>query len=150
MVNTLKNISAYQSEPPADLQPRIIASGPLYPREKVLAVLDCGKTPSPFTKKCVQDLERFCLDLEKDVPELIRAALTSGTFLGSEWCQGKSPTLVVACDAYRLFRSEWVVHARKDMRFEYYVKFALKRPKDENSQPELILIVSCHLSEERR
>jgi len=149
MVNTLKNISAYESEPPANLEPRIIEGGPLYGREKVLAALRSGRTLSPFTKKCVQDLERFSLDLETDVPKLICDALTTGVFLGSEWCQGKSPKFVVACDAYRLCRDEWVQHARKDMRFEYYVKFALKRPKDENSEPELILIVSCHLSEER-
>ena len=150
MVNTLKNISAYQGEPPENLEPRIIESGPLYSRAKVLAALRLGRTPSPFTKKCVRDLERFSLDLEKDVPDLIREALTSGTFLGSEWCQGKSPKLVVACDAYRLLRNEWVPYARKEMLFEYYVKYALKRPKDENSEPELILIVSCHLSEDRR
>ena len=132
------------------LEPRSIGDGPLYEKNKVLDALTRKIVPKPFTKKCVQDLERLSLDLENDVPELIRDALTAGDFIGSEWCQGKAPKLVVACDAYSLSRKEWVPYAHKEMCFEYYVKFALKRPKNENSELELILIVSCHLSEERR
>tara|TARA_B100001559_G_C16463012_1_gene605085 strand:+ start:718 stop:1170 length:453 start_codon:yes stop_codon:yes gene_type:complete len=150
MVNTLKNISAYEGEPPMNLEPRSIDDGPLYAKDKVLNALTRKVVPKPFTKKCVHDLERYSLDLENDVPELIREALTVGRFIGSEWCKGKSPKLVIACDAYSLHRKEWVQYAHKEMCFEYYVKFALKRPKDENSEPELILIASCHLSEERR
>ena len=150
MVNTLKNISAYDGEPPVNLKPRSIDDGPLYAKDKVLDALARNIVPIPFTKKCVHDLERFSLDLENDVPGLIREALTTGRFIGSEWCQGKAPKLVVACDAYSLYRKEWVPNAHKEMCFEYYVKFALKRPKDTSSEPELILIVSCHLSEERR
>ena len=78
---------------------------------------------------------------DADVLELLKCALTTGIFKGSEWCVAKPGGSWAACDSYQVIRSEWVENAHKNMQFEYYVKFAIGKSGD------LILIVSCHLSD---
>jgi hypothetical protein len=143
MVNNLKNISAYQGEPPANLEPRIIASGPLYESGQVLQLLAEEQALKLWTRKSQIDVQRMSMDRE-DIADLVKEALMNGTFLGSEWCYQKPAGPVAACDAYRLSRLEYPPNSRMEMRFDYYVKFALSR------SGTLLLIVSCHLSEDRR
>lgn len=66
--------------------------------------------------------------------------ITQGQYVNSQWCVQKPTGPWAACDGYRLFRDEWVEYAHKEMRYEYYVKFAIGKTG------KLLLLVSCHLS----
>ena len=143
MVNNI-NLSNYVGSLPASENAgRKIMGGPLYERNQVLSVLSLGVSViTPWTRKCISDLKKYNLD-HSDVLELLKCALTTGVFKGSEWCVAKSGGAWAACDSYQVIRSEWVENAHKNMQFEYYVKFALGKSGN------LILTVSCHLSEDR-
>ncbi|PPK75628.1 hypothetical protein B0F87_10597 [Methylobacter tundripaludum] len=143
MVNNV-NVSCYNGTPPqTENSNRKIAGGPVYNHEDLAALLKNGEGMLlAWSKKCINDLQKYELTLE-DALELIQLALQEGTFLGSEWCIQKPSGPWAACDAYRLYRSEWILHAHKDMRIEYYVKFAIAKTG------VLILIASCHPSEDR-
>lgn len=143
MVNNI-NISSYSSSlPPSESADRKIIGGPLYELSQVLSVLSQGESViKPWTRKCISDLKKYNLD-HSDVLDLLKCALTTGIFKGSEWCVAKPGGAWAACDSYQVFRSEWVEYAHKNMQFEYYVKFAIGKSGN------LILTVSCHLSEDR-
>jgi len=143
MVNNI-NLSNYVGSLPAsENASRKIMGGPLYERNQVLSVLSLGVSViSPWTRKCISDLKKYNLD-HSDVLELLKCALTTGIFKGSEWCVAKPGGAWAACDSYQVIRSEWVENAHKNMQFEYYVKFAIGKSGN------LILTVSCHLSEDR-
>lgn len=143
MVNNMKNISQYNGVIPSLENPeRKISATPLYDKNQVLALLEKkgNKGLSVWTRKCKDDLTRFSLDHD-DVLNLIQLCLHSGTFLGAEWCQQQPNGCWAACDAYRIFRTEWIKHADKDMTVEYYLKFAI------NKTGQLLLLISCHISE---
>ncbi|MDD5035600.1 MAG: hypothetical protein PHE55_12670 [Methylococcaceae bacterium] len=144
MVNTRKNLSAYTGTPPSDDQAdRSIVGGPLYAKADVLAVLTQGESSVvPWTCKCKDDVLRLALDAD-DLRALVKEAVQGGRYVQSEWCVQQPNGPWAACDAYQLFRSEWVQAAHKNMRFEYYVKFAMGRTG------KLLLLVSCHLSQDR-
>lgn len=138
-------VSRYTASPPSSLDAgRKIAGGPLYGAQEVLSLLDArgDKALKAWTRKCVADLQKWELDLEQ-VIELLRTALSAGTFIGSVWCKQRPSGPWAACDSYRVFRSEWVEAARKNMMFEYYLKFAIAKTGS------LLLLVSCHPSEDR-
>jgi hypothetical protein len=95
-----------------------------------------------LTERCRKDVQTMGFDID-DVKQLVCAALSSGSYLKSEWCiVGQTDKAIswAACDSYRLFRNEWVEYAHKEMRYEYYVKFAIGKTG------KLLLLVSCHLS----
>ena len=116
-----------------------IRGGPLYDKDQVLPLLTEEKNIVLWTRKCVEDLQYWRIELE-DVAELIKTGLDKGTFLGSQWCEQKKNGPWAACDAYRISRLEWSDVAHKGISFEYYIKFAI------NQTGKLLLIISCHLS----
>ena len=143
MVNNALNISAYEGLPPAEVGSgrSRIRSGPLYEVTDVLAILAQGDNKTNlWTRKCIHDVERLAFDLV-DVRELLKQALLTGEYINSEWCVQKPTGPWAACDSYRLYRDEWNDHAYRDMRYEYYVKFAIGKTG------KLLLLVSCHLSQ---
>lgn len=143
MVNNMKNISRYDGSIPTPENPeRRISATPLYDEDFVLTLLNTkgNQGLSVWTRKCKDDLLKYELDHD-DVLNLIRLCFHTGKFLGAEWCQQQPNGCWAACDAYRVFRTEWVKNADKDMTFEYYLKFAISKTG------QLLLLVSCHLSE---
>ncbi len=139
MVNNSSNISAYEGKAPtSNDKNRIISEVPLYNTARILEILKEGdENTIPWTRRCIQDIE--CLSLDKsDVRTLIKDAITNGTYKNSQWCTQKPAGPWAACDAYQLFRSEWVQYAKKNMRIEYYVKFAIGKTG------KILLLVSCH------
>lgn len=137
------NVSAYQGQPPLDVGDKriYIADGPLYPVAEVLQLLDAGDNKTTlWTRKCIQDVARLGYEIA-DVRQLLRQAITEGDYLNSEWCVQRPTGPWAACDGYRLLRREWVEYAHKEMRFEYYVKFAVGKTG------QLLLLVSCHMSQ---
>ncbi len=137
-----KVISLYGAESQEIGQKREIQGGPLYDKNHVLRLLDEEKIVI-WTRKCLGDLQRWEIDPE-DVAELIKTALDKGVFLGSQWCEQERNDPWAACDAYRIFRSEWSHVAHKEISVqravEYYVKFAI------NKKGRLLLVISCHPS----
>ncbi|MCF7990496.1 MAG: hypothetical protein K9M02_08645 [Thiohalocapsa sp.] len=121
-----------------------MAGGPLYPVDEVLALLKGaqGQAINLWTRKCILDAQKYGLDLQ-DLAVLLEEAVQHGRFRGSEWCVQKPRGPWAACDAYQLFRSEWIANARRSMRVEYYLKFSMAQTG------QLLLLVSCHLSEDR-
>ncbi|CAM3791850.1 hypothetical protein VA7868_03124 [Vibrio aerogenes CECT 7868] len=142
MVNNKINISAFKQQPPADVgESRLYLNGPLYPKEKVLEILDAGDHHTRlWTRKCIRDVANLALEMD-EVRLLIRQAIILGTYISSEWCVQKPNGPCAACDGYRLYRNEWAEYARKTIRFEYYVKFAVTRNE------KILLLVSCHPSQ---
>lgn len=140
MVNTLKNISAYQGEPTGRNDK--ISGGPLYDKMQILALLDDrgGLGISAWTEKCIDDVADLGFDADgnKGLAELIRYALMHGRYRDSEWCLQKPSGPWVAADAYDLTRSEWIDAAYKELPISYFVKFAVAKTG------QLLLIVSCH------
>ena len=143
MVNNVINVSAYMGQPPAQAgdERTHIVGGPLYPVADVLQLLEAGDDKTTLcTRKCIQDVARLDYEIA-EVRQLIRQAITEGHYLNSEWCLQQPTGPWAACDSYCLQRSEWVEYAHKDMRFEYYVKFAIGKTG------QLLLLVSCHMSQ---
>ncbi|KAA0875747.1 hypothetical protein E1H14_03395 [Nitrincola tapanii] len=143
MVNNQTNVSAYAGVPPLEGITRTIAGGPLYEPAHVLALLHQGESHTrAWTRKCINDLQRYALDGD-DVAVLLKEALQHGRYRNSEWCQQRPTGPWAACDAYILTKMEWIPHAYKELPVEYYIKFAIAK------SGTVILLVSCHLPEDR-
>lgn len=142
MVNNLRNLSIYTGQPPSEEGEKGISTdNPLYEVDQVLEILVKGDEKTiPWTRDCKSDLQKYSLD-RADARQLVKEAITEGRYLNSQWCLQKAAGPWAACDGYHLFRDEWVENARKMMRFEYYVKFAI------GSKGNILLLVSCHLSQ---
>ncbi len=145
MVNAI-NVSKYSGTPPSegtDKRARKIKGGPLYSKEELLPLLiNSSSTIIAWTDKCKRNLQEESLDVS-DVAQFIKVCLRSGNFKGSEWCKQKPTGPWAACDAYQIFVNKWLDTARREMEFEYYVKFAIAKTGS------LLLTVSCHGPEER-
>lgn len=145
MVNNV-NVSRFDGLAPtvagAD---RKIPGGPLYSPDEVLTLLnDKGVSGlTAWTRKCRDDLQKLAWDLD-DVLELLCTCLKGGRFRGAEWCVEKEGGPWAACDAYSIYKREWIKAAHKEMDIEYYIKFAIGKTG------QLLLLVSCHNSEDRR
>lgn len=136
MVNN-KNLSRFQGLPPENDQcDRKISGGPLYPTSDVVQALEAA-LPQLWTRKCIADVANLGLEQE-DVAGLLREALTQNNFRESEWCQQSTDGPWAACDAYDLTRMEWNEHAHKELRCDYYLKFAI------GLTGRLVLTISCH------
>ena len=129
--------------PETDRSDRKISAVPLYPAKEVLKLLKTTQAVHLWTKKCIADVQRLALDGD-NLNDLLQEAVSSGRFTGSEWCQQRPDGPWAACDAYSLIRSEWIEVARKEIRMEYYLKLAVAKTG------KILLLVSCHLSQERR
>jgi len=124
---------------------RKIAGGPLYPADEVLALLteSGAQAVRAWTNKCQRDMQKWSLDTD-DLCELMEIAVRLGRFHGAEWCVQRPNGPWAACDAYSLVRREWIVYAHREMDLEYYIKFAIAK------RGKLLLLVSCHPTEDRR
>ncbi len=137
MVN-YRVVSRYAGELPAKGNSRKISAGPLYSVADVLPILGSGSASIiTWTKKCISDVQKLSLD-DEDLLELLKLAVRSGRFRGSEWCEQKPGGPWAACDAYAVIRSEWIQTARKKMDIEYYIKFAIGK------KGTILLLISCH------
>ncbi len=146
MVNARLNLSAHAGEPPSSAEANhAIPGGPLYVVADVLTLVACdGSQLTPWTKKCIKDM-RDKLNIDHDgAAKLVRDVITGGKYRNSEWCQGKTDYVWAACDAYAFKRKEWNQNAHKEFEVEYFVKFAI------GCNGKLLLLVSCHLAEDRR
>src|SRR5690554_5358995 len=142
MVNNAINVSAYKGLPPSEIgdDRHYISDGPLYPVEDVLNLLEVGESATIlWTRQCKSHVQQLSYEIA-DVQKLIKQAITQGQYVNSQWCVQRPTGPWAACDSYRLFRNEWVEYAYKEMRYEYYVKFAIGKTG------KLLLLVSCHLS----
>lgn len=145
MVNTAI-VSRYDKSPPqGEGECLKIKDGPLYQANKVTAILESQGSQSVklSTAKCIKDTQKLEFDLD-DLLNLLNMTMDNGRFIGSEWCQLRPGGPLAACDAYSLKCKQWVENANKNMDFEYYVKFAIGK------NGNILLLVSCHLSEDRR
>lgn len=123
---------------------RTIPFGPLYPPSEVLKLIDhiSENDVIAWTEKCILDLQNMNLDAE-DLMELVKIAVTRGRFRKSEWCIQAPNGPWAACDAYSLFRKEFIEKAFREMDIEYYLKFAI------SVTGAVLLIISCHPPEDR-
>ncbi|MEM5528246.1 hypothetical protein WN093_05390 [Gammaproteobacteria bacterium AS21] len=140
----MMNVSAYEGLPPSEVGvvSYYISDGPLYSLTDVLALLDTGESSTIlWTRKCKNDVQQLSYEIA-DVQKLIKQAVTQGRYINSQWCRQQPTGPWAACDSYRLSRDEWVEYAYKEMRYKYYVKFAIGKTG------KLLLLVSCHLSHE--
>ncbi|SOB74574.1 hypothetical protein SAMN04488490_0059 [Marinobacter sp. LV10R510-11A] len=143
MVNNRVNVTAYEVKPPGEGEPRKIPGGPLYEHHRVLEILRKGEESTrAWTRKCKSDLQKYALDGDDAVVLLIEA-LQHGRYQSSEWCEQRSKGPWAACDSYTLTKKEWIRYAHKELQIEYYIKFAIAKTGT------VILLVSCHLSEDR-
>lgn len=139
-------VSRYKGSLPQSDSPdaRAITGGPLYAPQEVLALLaQDGANIVLWTRKCKDDAQKYGFDTD-DAKELLRLGVKNGRFRGAEWCKQTPNGPWAACDAYSVVRREWIAHARREMDVEYYIKFAI------GQTGTVLLLVSCHLSEQRR
>ena len=131
----LRNLSAYNGDPPLAGNTRKLLVGPLYGLSVVQALTHTPSALSLWTQKCKRDVANLGFDTA-DVGELIRE-LTERDYRDSEWCENGRGAWA-ACDAYTLRRLEFLEKAGKSLPMEYYLKFALSK------NGTLLLMVSCH------
>lgn len=145
MVNN-NNISRYDGTVPIseDAERKIIGT-PIYGEADVFALLKENGSNGlvAWTRKCKEDLQKYELDAD-DILNLVELCFRGGKFLGSEWRQQSPNGCWAACDAYRVYVKQWVSNANKELDFEYYIKFAIGKTG------QLLILVSCHLSENKR
>ncbi|MFC4654788.1 hypothetical protein ACFO3I_07145 [Rheinheimera marina] len=115
-----------------------IAGGPLYPVGDVMPLLKPERIRA-WTKGCVQDLQKWSMDLE-DVAALLKLALLEGRYLASEWCRQQPNGAWAACDAYLVVERRMNDALGDYFNTEFYLKFAIGKTG------QLILVVSSHPS----
>lgn len=125
--------------PPKDAgdDERKIPGGPKYSVGEVLPLLK-ALAIRVWTVKCTLDIAKLGLELH-EVADIVIEAIQNGKFKGSEWCSQNPDGPEAICDAYVLVRSEWNHAAKKNIKCEYYVKFAIGR------SGKILLLVSCHI-----
>jgi hypothetical protein len=137
-----KNVSYRQDLTPPNegAKDRKIAGGPLYAPAQVLQVIlgDPESTLRLWTRDSNRDFMKLDWELS-DLASAIRLAVTSGTYIDSEWCVQSPTGPVAACDAYEITRREWIAAARKELPCTYFLKFAISRTGS------VLLVVSCHV-----
>lgn len=128
---------------PWTLKNRKIKGAALYPSADVIDLIRIyGESAvTPVTKKCASDAKKLSFE-HADIGAVIKKAVNTGRFLGSEWCQTDAGAWA-ACDAYSISRFEWCEALGEDKEYEYYIKFAIGKTG------KLLLAASCHLSEFR-
>ena len=78
----------------------------------------------PWSRGAIADAQKWALGIE-DLSELLRAAVTSGKYLKSEWCESKPDGPWAACDVYVVARREWIAAPGKKMTIHWYLKVAI-------------------------
>lgn len=129
-------LSRYVGDLPKEGQDRKISGGPLY--QDIADLI--GKCDAlPWTRKCIRDVQELSLDGD-DIKAIVLKAATTGTFLGSEWCQGVKEGVWAACDAYKFSHLSWCEAMHRELSNEFYVKFFV------NANGTVVFTVSLHLS----
>lgn len=133
------NIGQYPGNPPpenaTDTECRI-REGPKNSKTEALTLLAAVKIRY-MTIKCINDVSKLGLD-QNEVATLVKEAILYGKFKGSIWCRQDSGGPSAICDAYVLNRKEWNEASKKELIFEYYVKFAIGRSRN------ILFLMSCH------
>jgi len=116
-------------KPPIKTDTRLkIVTGPLYPKNDIIAKAQNNFPITPVTRNCIKDMAK----LEKTIPQLrseIISDLPKGRFEGSEWCFTSRSTWG-ASDGYEMFPSDW----KRRFFLKYFV-----------SKDNSILAISCHI-----
>lgn len=145
MVSSL-NLSLYSGSPPQNSDGDLrISDGPLYSKESVMKILtDLGADSiRVVTKRANSHIKKHDLDIDDGVLKLLKLALKTGNYLKSQWCEHHKGGPWSACDSYSVIESKWNQYMYEDLETEWYVKFAIGKAG------KLILIVSCHSSDEQ-
>jgi hypothetical protein len=129
-------ISEYSSTSPTYGGGEKVLGGPLYELGRVQAMAIDETGVLLWTRDCVKDVNKFFGGDVRRVAELIQQ-LCPNDYIDSEWCENGRGAWA-ACDAYSIRVLEWVPTAQKEMRIEYFLKFAINR------LGTLVLTVSCH------
>lgn len=128
-------ISEYSLSSPTTGGGKKIPGGPLYDLGRVKVITKDGTGLQLWTRDCVKDVAELGWD-NGNVINLLQK-LCEDDYIDSEWCDnGKGAW--AACDAYSIRVLEWIPTAHKEMRIEYFVKFAI------NKLGTMVLTVSCH------
>jgi hypothetical protein len=128
-------ISEYSLTSPAKGGGEKIPGGPLYDLDRVKEMIKDGKGLQLWTRDCVKNVAELGWD-HADVIDLIQR-LRKDDYIDSEWCENGRGAYA-ACDAYAIKVWERIEAANKDMRIEYFVKFAI------NKLGTMVLTISCH------
>lgn len=145
MVSSL-NLSLYSGSPPQNSDGDLkISDGPLYCKESIMKILnDLGADSINLaTKKAIRDIKKHDLDVDDGVLKLLILALKTGKYLNSQWCELSRRGTWSACDGYSVVESKWNQYMYKNLETKWYIKFAIGKTG------KLILIVSCHSSDEQ-
>lgn len=128
-------ISEYSLTSPTVGGGKKIPGGPLYDLGRVMSIISGGTGLQLWTKDCVKDVGQLGWD-HSDVISLI-LKLRAADYIDSAWCEnGKGAW--AACDAYSICVMEWIQAVNREMRIEYFVKFAI------NKLGTMVLTISCH------
>ncbi len=133
---TFTIVSEYSLTSPTRKGGEKIASGPLYDLERVKGIVKNGTGLQLWTRDCVRDVAELGWD-HGDVINLI-LRLRTADYIDSEWWCENGRGAFAACDAYSVGILERIETANKNMRIEYFVKFAI------NKLGTMVLTVSCH------
>lgn len=128
-------ISEYSSTSPAKGGGEKISGGPLYSLKRVQTIIGDGTGLQLWTRDCVKNVQELGWD-NGDVIDLV-CKLRDSEYVDSEWCENGRGAWA-ACDAYAIRVTEWVPTAQRELRVEYFVKFAI------NKLGTMVLTVSCH------
>ena len=111
---------------------RSIANGPLYSAHETETVLRMF-VPSVivWTEDCKDDVVNLGWGIEQ-VQAAISGAISSGRYIGSEWCMQRPNGPCIAADAYELIRT--------GKPKKLYIKFAIAKTG------MAVLVASCHPS----
>jgi hypothetical protein len=136
---TFNVVSEYSQDPPTQLglRQKIALGRPLYELDRVKGIIKCGSGLLLWTKNCVSNVDGLGWN-NTDVIDLI-LKLQHEDYIDSEWCDNGKGALA-ACDAYSIECVEWIATANKNMRIEYFLKFAINR------LGTMVLTISCHTS----
>ncbi|TMM46087.1 hypothetical protein FCS21_07185 [Colwellia ponticola] len=145
MVSNL-NLSLYSGSPPQNSDGNLkISNGPLYSKESVMKILtELGADSiNVVTRKASRHIQKYDLDIDDGVLKLLKMALNSGKYLNSQWCEHGKGSTWSACDAYSVIENKWYETMHDYLETKWYIKFAIGKTG------KLILIVSCHTSDEQ-
>lgn len=129
-------VSKYKSNfPTGNSSLKIVGNTPLY---SLASILESSQTAIPWTRKCRNDALNLGFDNQK-LFELLKHAVTTGLFKGSEWCEDRPDGNWAACDSYAVRRNEFNYETDTYVLCHYYVKFCIA------DTGQALLTVSCHL-----
>lgn len=117
-----------------------IACGPLYSK-RILCIIELASI-AVVTRQCRRDVASLGKD-EEALREAIKAAVKSGRYLCSEWCQLSAADTWAACDAHSYIERAWNEAAWKEMDCDFYIKFCVGKTGS------VILMLSHHPHRQR-